>query len=230
MPYKRKYKKRRSYGRKKKYTRKKKRSSTTVQRGVFSKTQVVRLRYCDNFQLNAATDSTVSHVWRANSIFDPDFEIGGHQPMGHDQWLNFYSHYTVIGSRIKVNSQQSSTTTTGAGLVGVLLKDNSTTITSGSTNIMEQALAKWRLYGPMTSGRPVSVTHGFSSKKFFGLKDIADNTDRVGAEFGADPEEVAYFHVFQSSVAAGLDPALIYVNITIDYICLLTEPKALGSS
>jgi len=36
------------------------------------------------------------HVFKMNSIFDPDYTGGGHQPAFHDRWALLYKHYRVL--------------------------------------------------------------------------------------------------------------------------------------
>lgn len=46
--------------------------------------------------------STINFQYRAASIFDPDAQVGGHQPFGHDQMDLFYKTYRVNKSMIKI--------------------------------------------------------------------------------------------------------------------------------
>lgn len=65
----------------------------------------VKLRYCDNFALQAdnLTGLTGSEVpYRLNSLFDPYFLAGGHQPLGFDQLTPMYSRYKVFKVDIQV--------------------------------------------------------------------------------------------------------------------------------
>lgn len=43
-----------------------------------------------------------NRVYRLNSLYDPEFALGGGQPMGFDQWSTFYLKYLVYASRIKL--------------------------------------------------------------------------------------------------------------------------------
>lgn len=53
---------------------------------------ITRLTYCDTVTLGAGN---TAHFWRINSLFDPDYSIGGHQPAFHDQWATLYGRYRV---------------------------------------------------------------------------------------------------------------------------------------
>ncbi len=213
--------------------RRKKKSGTVRQRGVaFAASQVVKLRYCDSFTLDAGTNTTVNHVFSCNDLYDPNVSGTGHQPMGFDQWANFYDHYTVIGAKIRATFQSNTAVGADAGIVGILLKDNTTEITGTSSSIMEQGLATWRNYAPTGQGKPTTMYKGFAPKKFFGIQDIKDNKTHIGANFAtiAGPTEQAYFHVFQAGLTTTTNPGAILCNVQIDYIVILTEPKALAQS
>jgi len=45
-------------------------------------------------------------VFRANSLYDPNYTGGGHQPNGFDQLIAAYNHFTVISSKIRVKLKQ----------------------------------------------------------------------------------------------------------------------------
>jgi len=60
--------------------------------------------YCDTFTLTVGTGGVLGaeHIFRLNSLYDPDFTIGGHQPYGFDQVAALYRKYRVDGCRFEV--------------------------------------------------------------------------------------------------------------------------------
>lgn len=193
-------------------------------------TKTVKLRYVEQFTLDGTTGVNAATVFRANSIHDPNFSGVGHQPLGHDQWAAFYDHYNVIGSKISVKF----VSTGGIGnrdsyIVGILLKDNSTTIPSAE-NIMEQTNSGYKICTTAAAMQTVTVRKGYSARKFFNLKDVKDNRALVGAQFNNNPTEDAYFHVYQAPLSSVDDPLPVRCIATIEYICQLTERKSLASS
>ncbi len=97
---KRKYKKKRKSKKLKVY--KKKRGKLWILRlpMILPDSAMIPFKYVQTATLvNVAGAGTI--VMRMNSIFDPNQTGGGHQPAGHDQWANFYSHYEVLSSSIK---------------------------------------------------------------------------------------------------------------------------------
>lgn len=57
-----------------------------------------------NTLLNGAVSTFgTEHVFRLNSLFDPDFSVGGHQPYGFDQVTPIYSRYKVHAVTIEID-------------------------------------------------------------------------------------------------------------------------------
>lgn len=62
------------------------------------------LRYVDEWTLDVSDTTTIGgFAIRANSLYDPVYATGvSHQPRGFDQYMQLYSVYTVLGSKINV--------------------------------------------------------------------------------------------------------------------------------
>jgi len=84
-------------------------------RGAFPQRLFTKLRYVDNMVLYADNLTGLSGTeipYRLNSLFDPFFNAGGHQPLGFDQLTPIYQRYKVY----KVDVQVRITGKTGASL------------------------------------------------------------------------------------------------------------------
>lgn len=191
--------------------------------------KIVKLRYVDTFTLASAV-AGVAHakVFRANSIQDPDYSGIGHQPLGHDEWVPFYNHYNVIGSKITARFiSEAESGSAAAAHCGIMLKDNVTLVTD-PLSLLEQANSRYNIVTSANAQQASkNIVKTFSCKKFFGIKDVGDNRTVVGASFGSIPVEEAYFHVFVSPIQTGTSVANQSVIVTIDYIVQLTERKTL---
>lgn len=91
-------------------------------RGAFPNTLFTQLRYSDNLLLNAdnLTGRTGSDIsYRLNSLFDPYFAAGGHQPLGFDQLSAIYNNYTVYKVDVQVRVVQSSGSSGGKTFIAV---------------------------------------------------------------------------------------------------------------
>lgn len=64
----------------------------------------VKLNYYCTLNFTLSNLNGAYYVFRGNSLFDPEYASGGGQPYAFDQWGQFYNHYRVYGSSIKVIS------------------------------------------------------------------------------------------------------------------------------
>lgn len=194
--------------------------------------KLVKMRYCDKVSVDAAASGDVAHYYfRSNSIFDPDYTGTGHQPFGHDQWALLYNHYVVLGAKITVKFTNTANGVGDALIVGIMNRSHYDTSTTNLTQITEQNKVRYRTMTPWT-GSSRSMTCKFSTKKFFNVVNVKDNLARLGATFGANPTELAYFDIFCGSAdASNLDnPAAVNLFVIVDYIVALSEPKNLAQS
>lgn len=222
MPYRKPYRKRT------RRTRKTKRFKTI--RNIVPDSHVVKLKYVEQFNLNAGTGTNAVHVFRANSIFDPSLTTTGHQPLGRDQWLPFYDHYLVIGAKIKCQFiSVDADGNTGSQMVGIMLQDSSTS-NLNPINIMEQTGSTYKVLTSSDAMQKAVVSKGFSPKKFFGLKDISDNRSLVGAAQDGNPTEGAYWLVYQAPLDPTQNCGTIRCIATIEYLVKYTERKTLAQS
>ena len=188
-------------------------------------TKLVKLRYCDYYTVDPGAGSSLAGVieFRANDMRDPDKTGVGHQPMGFDQWMTFYNHFRVIGSKITVKFFPDSS----ADIVAGIYLDDDVTSETSLVKLTEQKKCNWKtLVAGGTSTAKVSMN--YSAKKFFG-KVQAQQSPQMGSET-ASPSELSFFRVFAASPTAGTDPAVINAYVTIEYIALLTERRTLAQS
>ncbi len=58
-----------------------------------------------HYQISIAPGiNTGDKVINANSLYDPDAAIGGHQPTGFDQLMGLYKYYRVMSAQFKVSA------------------------------------------------------------------------------------------------------------------------------
>lgn len=169
------------------------------------------------------------HQFRANSIYDPDYTGVGHQPYGRDQWVAFYNHYTVLGSKITVHF--SATTTSTPTIVGIALRDEPSAPSTYEAD-HEAGRYTYAYLNTRDSGRAgVTLRKTYSMKKFF---KVGAGAAQAGRRFltltGNNPNEDALFQVTVKGQDPGADPGNVLCHVTIDYIVLMTEPKELAAS
>lgn len=122
------------------------RPSTAVMRGPtgFPDRIRVKVNYFTTISfVLAPSPGSAGQFWvlRGNSLFDPEYAIGGSQPYAHDQWAAFYTRYRVYGSALQLvsclpNSSIPGQTNTGA-TVTIVPSTTPTPISSGITGARE---------------------------------------------------------------------------------------------
>lgn len=191
--------------------------------------RVVKLNYVDVFTLTpGGLGTVVYHTFRANSIYDPDYTGVGHQPLFRDQMAAIYDHCVVLGSRITCTFYSETASGVAIGIGGIKLDDNATIPTDMNT-LLEHGtkLVKYRhmIANVNSTGvRHPTISMNYSTKKFFALTNVKDNTAMVGATCGTNPTEEAYFNVFwgaPGSAAGEFNP--VQVTVKIQYIVLFKE-------
>ncbi|UOF81146.1 capsid protein [Circoviridae sp.] len=237
MPYgkrKRRTFKRKSRGKRRRFHRKNRTGTTGKakigrQLSVMSDKQLVRLRYCTQITLEGAVAGLPdAHVFRANSCYDPDQTGGGHQPYGYDQWSNFYSRYTVIGSKISAHVTSIGANNNCNGFIVCALQHDTTAETDAEL-IVERRNAKYAMLTMSTGYGKIRVTNTFSPKKFFNVKDLTDGSV-YSAETTGNPNQEAYFVLYHLPLDAGIQTAATPVWVVIDYLVMFTKRKDMSQS
>jgi len=193
-----------------------------VPRNPFPLKTVAKLRYGATIRLDPALGASAVHLFRCNSIFDPDFTGVGHQPYGRDTYETIYNHYRVLKSRISCVFLPNGTSSTGHMVCGIAIKDDPT-VELGFDAIRESKGAHYKMVADQS--QKVTVTHGYNSKKAFPA-----SVSSLNSNMGTNPAEDYFFQVFTTSANSGIDPSSVDVVVTIEYTALFWELKDLGSS
>lgn len=200
-----------------------------VQRSVapISDVQILKLKYAiTNVQLSTGGTPN-SKLMRGNSVNDPEFSAGGHQPLGHDQWCAFYDKYLVMGSSIKVLI--ANTSNTDHIKVALLPKDESTVVSSWDT-LAERPYAKIRYGTPNNGSHSTPRLSGYmSTKKILGLKDLSTQDDEYAAACNTDPSRPWYWHIYFQALN-NTTAIILNVNVEMTYYVKFFDRKPLAQS
>lgn len=190
-------------------------------------TSIVGLRYCDSSYITSLTSgASTSYNFSANGLYDPNVSGTGHQPIGFDQYMQFYQHYTVLKSTITVQFYLLEAAATSC-VVGIALRDTTTAL-SDSNRVREVGNVIWKPLSPSTIGKTVSMSRTFDMKRFF--SPTADSGDsQYRGNTSANPAEDAIFQVLVMANTSEVSPA-VYFNVTISYTAELSERKPLAQS
>lgn len=218
---------------KKTYRRKKRgrKNRAVVQRSIVADKQIVKLRYVEFVTLDAGIGSVAYDTWRANGVFDPYVGVGGHQPLGHDQWAPFYDNYVVLGSKATCFAEVYGTAASDSVW---LIGNVGQTIGAPASNInqaIEQNKVKYTFLGGKTSSKSLGkVSIYYSPKAVFGVKDVLDNGDLVGSLGSTDPPAPCYFHFQVGGNNPADNPTSVNCRVLIEYTVMLTGRKELEQS
>lgn len=219
MPYKRRYKRKRRRRR-----RRRGRSSKLVLRMplVMPDVMYVPMRYSTTFTM-VNVGGFGNHEFRQNSIFDPDFTGTGHQPLGHDQWANFYTAYEVLSSSIKFQVLPPDVNPIQFAIYPSL---GSGSVTSIATAI-EQPYSKFKQTNDTTmTARTNYLRNSMSIRKFEGRTTASVN---YTSAFGASPANTRFWIcVIGSMTATSISDILCSVQII--YRCKLFKRITLSAS
>lgn len=193
--------------------------------------KVIKLRYVDDITIDAGIGALGTYVFRANSIYDPNYTGVGHQPRGRDEWALFYNKYVVLGSKITVKFQTTDSAASAPCKVGIAVKDVATVL-SNATAYAENMHSRWSFIGTRDSGKPMTtITHKVNPRKFLNKKTFDDPNLEGGLGTSAsNPTEEIFYHLFVQNEAQAVDLGTIFCSVMIEYLVALREPISLGAS
>jgi len=191
-----------------------------------------QLYYDDNLSISGISGVMATHVFSANGLYDPDTSGSGHQPIGFDQMIQSYNHYSVIRSKITIGFVNNSSY---ALRVGIYLSPDNVPITN-ERQLMENGLVKSVILdakggGSMdsgVSGRVKTLSLDCDVRKFFGKSRYTQLMDNeYSGDAASNPQEGVYFMVFAYSSHQGNANSQVLFDATISYDSIYSEPRKL---
>lgn len=164
----------------------------------------VELKYMDIFNISSfATNTVLNANYAANSCYDPDQVLTGHQPAGFDQWAAFYNKHIVTHCDMEV--WIINTSASGAAHFTLVPRAVGTAISTSLTYIIpEQPYAKFFIVGE-AEGKALAHEHyHFDLPKFTGLsmtQYLAEENYWEGNS--AIPTDPIYLQMYGSEILAG---------------------------
>jgi hypothetical protein len=159
----------------------------------------IALEYTDELTLSTGNSLPTfgsAIAFRLNSLYDPYFAAGGHQPYGFDQITPMYSRYLV--DRVDIEVEFSDPTTDGM-LVGAFPKNyyDGKSLTTETVNNASEWPAAWIKPLNDSGSQTVSYKRSIDCSTFMGLTRAQYEAawDICGAITTADPSSPIYFEV-----------------------------------
>lgn len=176
------------------------------------------MRYNTTIQLTADVASIPGyHLFRCNSINDPDYTGVGHQPYGHDTYATIYNHYKVNSATIVITPLENKT-----GFLGCTLTDDAS-VALGFDSVKE--VKGTRMIPLVPSG-----TNSGKVVQYFNRNQVFDpNIDGLGAAMNQNPTEATMFHVWFAPLNS-TSTGTLYCNVSIVFNVSMWELKDLGQS
>lgn len=187
-----------------------------------------RLLYSDNRTITSTLAASNAYVYSANGLFDPDVTGLGHQPMGFDQLMALYEHYTVTNAKITVSFVNENATENG--YVGIAIFPDATVETVPS-KLVENGLLKrsWLAPNNGTAKSQCIVTLPVKISRINGRPESIVADDLFRGDSASNPTEQTYLHVFSYNIASN-SSLTVRFDAVIEYDATFTEPRKLAQS
>ncbi len=174
------------------------------------------LKYVDTFYLEASAGPQ-HRAFSFNGMFDPDYALGGHQPLYYDQYMSLYNHYQVISSKVTISPM---TLQSNVMPLRVALWQDDDAIVNGTTPTYyaeKAGIQTQLLSSAQAKATPMSLT--WNAKNVFG-----PNMQKLRASASTNPEEQSYAIISCVPADNGTQTGM-FVQLTIEYTALFTELK-----
>ncbi len=204
---------------------------TKVLGGFPSKVRVT-LKYVDVISLDPAAASIDSHAFALRNLWDPDTQVGGHQPSNYDNWTRIFQRWTVLNVNVKMSNAINSTSSVTPGFWGFLISKDGLQVPAmpSVSALLEQPFVK---YVDVPSSAlvnigafPGSLTATIPCAPWLGVQErdllIGEYTWIDGSGF--PPQGDIYAEFFVATVA-GNDPGAAKMKIELEFDCVFLEPN-----
>jgi len=188
--------------------------------GGFPPSEAVTLRYSD-MQAYAPGSTYGQWTYRGNSLFDPDFSGGGHQPRYYDTYSSVYQYYRVNLSKIKItvsNYQAMSS------VVMVVVPHTDIITATSYAAMVELPYAKRTEQVPISTrmGAKSTITASASTMKICGLTKGQLQDQDFSASVGANPTRLWYWNIAFFD-ALGAQNVSVVFDVDLSYECIFYE-------
>lgn len=212
MPYRKRYRRKKAPRRRRRVKRRRRTTRVMRMPSLIPDQVMVRLKYREtqNFTLGVGSQQ----LYALNDLFDPDITGVGHQPLGFDQWMAFYSNFEVMSSTIRFTVFNEGNSM--GYLIGVF---PSLTIPGfAATTGQEQPYARFKVGAGASQGdESIKFSNSMTVRKLEGRTTASVNF--VGSA-SASPSFLRYW-VIQYIAIDGSSTLNLYCNVLVTYYAKL---------
>lgn len=179
-----------------------------------------RLQYFQRVSLTGSVSAVYSYVLSANGPYDPDITGTGLQPVGFDQIMQFYNHYTVIRSRLRVVFQNTGTVDAH---VAISISGSSTPTTDEAVLIANGEMVYTVITPSGIAGSVATLRTSTNAAAFQGIDNVMDDPNMRG-DIASNPTEQLYYHCSIWNPASATVPTVI-LDAYLEYETIFHEPR-----
>jgi hypothetical protein len=201
---------------------------TTTVRGVTGVPDSIRTKLVYHDQITISGVTAGLHVFRGNSIYDPDFTSTGHQPLYTDYYDETYTKYKVLGSTITV--ELVNWTSADSPFLIVLPLTEAISSLSGVSfyELSELPRARMTNYQAPSGRIPIKIKYNMRTAVILGLMDGAIKDEDYSATFTNNPASIWYWNL--ALYCASGNNMLQYLKVSIVYDVLVYDRKEIPVS
>lgn len=200
---------------------------------VFPQRLNTKLEYVD--ELTLSTQSTLATfggeiAFRLNSLFDPYFPVGGHQPYGFDQLNTIYFRYQVHRCMVEVTFSDPSSDGLVVGAFAKNLNDPNTLVNATIAAAMERPTV-WCKPLNNTGSQQIVFRKLYNLPEMLGLTkaQYENGWPSTSAAVSADPIQVAYFMVAAANARGGSSQT-VTARVRLVFDCSFWERNTVAQS
>lgn len=175
----------------------------------FPEKMIVRLKYVDSHTLGDNTASMASFTYRCNSIYDPNYTAGGHQPFYHDQFAQIYQNYKVVKMAFNLRALSTQGAANSNIFYGVDNINSDTTVDIDPNTIRERPGSKFKYLTPQAGSM---IKTGWNIKK----SSVKDE-DGYTATFGTNPTNTDFIRFYVCSADGTALPTSV-AKLTVEIL------------
>lgn len=161
-----------------------------IPRWGFPRRLYIAHRYVESVNL-LVTGSVNGIAFKANGLFDPNTQVGGHQPMFFDNMANIYNHYTVVKSTMKLTVVPTDNTVVGYRRVALYVDDDGTPGSSLEA-AAEMGGSSMKVI-PTGVSEPTVLYCSWSARSTFGGDPLSN--DQLQGTGSSDPVELSQYMI-----------------------------------
>lgn len=184
------------------------------------------LKYSMEESVSGTTGAIISQLFRANSLFDPDYTNTGHQPTYFDQLSLIYGRYYVKACRMRVMFVNTSATI--PLMFSVSASDQSLAGLSNLDAVAEAPYSWTGIVSSISSTSRVIETPMIATSKIMGQVSTEPD-DNMYAAVGANPADVWWFEIFCQSIDKS-STSFGYIRVVLEFECLFKDLGSPGES